>query len=93
MNDNSKRGLASADEQTRQRVAHEGGQARAQDEDVKSGELGRKGGEATKKKYGPEFYQEIGQKGGQARSEDEDVKSGELGRQGGESSWGDDDDM
>ncbi len=27
-------------------------------------EAGRKGGQATAKKYGPEFYEEIGQKGG-----------------------------
>jgi general stress protein YciG len=29
-------------------------------------EAGQKGGEAVKKKYGPEFYKKIGQKGGQA---------------------------
>ena len=29
------------------------------------GEAGRKGGETTSKKYGPEFYEEIGHKGGQ----------------------------
>ena len=27
-------------------------------------EAGRKGGSATSKKYGPEFYEEIGKKGG-----------------------------
>lgn len=28
-------------------------------------EAGRKGGQTTAKKYGPEFYEEIGHKGGQ----------------------------
>ena len=28
------------------------------------GDAGRKGGKATAKKYGPEFYEEIGKKGG-----------------------------
>jgi general stress protein YciG len=28
-------------------------------------EAGRRGGESTKKKYGPRFYEEIGRKGGQ----------------------------
>jgi general stress protein YciG len=28
-------------------------------------EAGRKGGETTSEKYGPEFYEEIGHKGGQ----------------------------
>jgi len=28
------------------------------------GEAGRKGGRATAKKYGPEFYEQIGKKGG-----------------------------
>ncbi|MDP1808949.1 MAG: hypothetical protein Q8L35_05365 [Actinomycetota bacterium] len=28
------------------------------------GDAGRKGGQATAKKYGPEFYEEIGKKGG-----------------------------
>jgi general stress protein YciG len=32
-------------------------------------EAGQKGGEAVKKKYGPEFYKMIGQKGGQATRE------------------------
>ena len=29
------------------------------------GEAGRKGGETTSEKYGPEFYEKIGHKGGQ----------------------------
>lgn len=33
------------------------------------GEAGRKGGETTAKKYGPEFYEEIGRKGGEATSQ------------------------
>ncbi len=28
-------------------------------------EAGRKGGEVTSKRYGPQFYEEIGRKGGQ----------------------------
>jgi general stress protein YciG len=28
-------------------------------------EAGRKGGETTKRRYGPRFYEEIGKKGGQ----------------------------
>lgn len=73
MPDNTKRrGLANADPQTRQRVAHQGGQAsptkfkkgdprareagqkggqaRAQDPDVTSGQLGRQGAAARWKK-------------------------------------------
>ncbi len=43
---NSNRGLASADEQTREEVAHEGGEARkAQGADYS--EMGHKGGEAA----------------------------------------------
>ena len=32
-------------------------------------EAGRKGGETTSKKYGPEFYEEIGRRGGEAGSQ------------------------
>lgn len=64
-NDNQKRGLAAADQETRERVAKEGGEARA--EKTNMSELGRKGGESTAEKYGDEFYQEIGRMGGQAR--------------------------
>lgn len=46
MTDNNGRGLQNADKETRERVAKMGGDARANDEDVRSGELGRKGGEA-----------------------------------------------
>jgi general stress protein YciG len=41
---NSKKGLASADEETRERVAKAGGEARAEDKEGLS-EAGRKGGE------------------------------------------------
>ena len=40
----SKRGLASVDEETRERVAREGGEARAEDKEGLR-EAGRKGGE------------------------------------------------
>lgn len=33
------------------------------------GEAGRKGGEKTAQKYGPDFFRRIGRKGGEARSE------------------------
>ncbi|MER3407804.1 MAG: stress-induced protein [Nitrososphaera sp.] len=60
-----KRGLASADEQTRERVARAGGEARAQDKEGLA-QAGRKGGEAVVQKYGPEHMAEIGRKGGEA---------------------------
>jgi len=43
-NKNTKRGLASADEETRERVAKEGGEARAEDKEGLR-EAGRKGGQ------------------------------------------------
>jgi uncharacterized protein len=54
-------------------------------------EIGKKGGEATAEKHGPEFYQEIGHKGGSNpenpgrfdNRDDEEVK--EAARKGGES--------
>jgi general stress protein YciG len=44
MGDDSNKGLASADKETRERVAKKGGEARAQDKEGLS-EAGRKGGE------------------------------------------------
>ena len=44
MGDDSNKGLASADEETRERVAKKGGEARAEDKESLS-EAGRKGGE------------------------------------------------
>ena len=47
-------------------------------------EAGRKGGKATRARYGPEFFQEIGAKGGKAVSErysNEHFR--EIGRKGG----------
>jgi general stress protein YciG len=35
------------------------------DKEMTVREAGRKGGETTKKRYGPRFYEEIGKKGGQ----------------------------
>jgi uncharacterized protein len=32
--------------------------------------LGKKGGEAVKEKYGPDYYSEIGQKGGETRGKE-----------------------
>ncbi len=77
----SRRGLASADEWTRSRVASEGGRAAHQkgtahefnsDEARKAG---RKGGEVTARTHGKSFYKEIGRKGGEAR-----VKGRRTGR-------------
>jgi uncharacterized protein len=70
----SKRGLASADKQTRDRVASEGGRAAHQKgtahefspEEARM--AGHKGGEATARTHGKRFYKEIGKKGGEARS-------------------------
>jgi uncharacterized protein len=59
------RGLASADPETRERVARMGGEARAEDPHSLA-EAGRKGGEAVVQKYGPEHMAEIGRKGGES---------------------------
>ncbi len=68
---NSNRGLANADEETRSRVAHEGGEARAQDEDIKSGELGRKGGQARAQDEDVKSG-ELGKQGAEARLNKDD---------------------
>jgi general stress protein YciG len=48
-------------------------------------EAGRKGGEAVKRKYGPNFYREIGKKGGErVRQERGSEFYAEIGRRGGE---------
>jgi general stress protein YciG len=47
-------------------------------------EAGQKGGNATKHKYGPEFYEEIGQKGGNTTKQKHGAEFySEIGRQGG----------
>jgi general stress protein YciG len=61
----SSRGLASADAQTRARVARAGGEARARNPSSLA-EAGRKGGEKVVQQYGSEHMAEIGRKGGQA---------------------------
>ena len=49
-------------------------------------EAGKKGGEAVKEKYGPEFYSRIGKKGGEAVAEERGREFyAEIGRKGGES--------
>lgn len=51
-------------------------------------QAGRKGGDATAKKYGPNFYEEIGRKGGQAspgKFKKGDKRAVEAGRKGGQS--------
>jgi len=57
-------------------------------------EIGRKGGEATAEKFGPEHYSEIGKKGGEVsgnnpdnpgRFDNDPEKAREAGRKGGES--------
>ncbi|MEW5841363.1 hypothetical protein [Nitrososphaera sp.] len=62
---NDNRGLASADRETRERVARKGGEARARNPQSLA-EAGRKGGEAVVEKYGPEHMAEIGRKGGES---------------------------
>jgi general stress protein YciG len=59
------RGLASADAETRERVARMGGEARAENPQSLA-EAGRKGGEAVVQKYGPGHMAEIGRKGGES---------------------------
>ena len=76
------RGLASADDKTKERVAKKGGEARAQDPESLA-EAGRKGGEAVVEKYGPEHMSEIGRKGGEARSQDKGSLK-EAGKKGGQ---------
>ncbi len=48
-------------------------------------EAGRKGGEAVKKKYGPNFYREIGKKGGETVKQERGSEFyAQIGRRGGE---------
>ena len=48
-------------------------------------EAGRRGGQATKKKYGSEFYEEIGKRGGEAVKRERGVEFYEqIGRKGGQ---------
>ncbi len=48
-------------------------------------EAGKRGGQRTREKYGPEFYQKIGKLGGQARAEELGHQGYvELGRRGGQ---------
>jgi uncharacterized protein len=55
-------------------------------------EAGQKGGEATAREHGPEFYSEIGRKGGEAVSQDREHMA-DIGRKGGQSRQdGDEDD-
>ena len=93
MANDDKRGLASADEETRERVAKAGGEARK--EKAESGEapsyeeIGHMGGEKVKEERGSEFYHDIGKKGGEARKEKAEKGEApsyeEIGRIGGES--------
>jgi uncharacterized protein len=62
-NNTSNRGLASADEETKERVAKAGGETRAQDKEGLS-EAGHKGGETVSQDK--EHMSEIGKKGGQS---------------------------
>lgn len=82
----SDRGLASADEETKERVARKGGEARAKDPESLA-EAGRKGGEAVVEKYGPEHMAEIGKKGGESISQDTEHMA-EIGAKGGQASGG-----
>jgi len=80
-----RRGLASANEETRRNVARMGGAAVAREYGPEFfSRIGRKGGETTAREYGPEFYSEIGHKGGQtvARERGREFYQ-EIGREGG----------
>lgn len=47
-------------------------------------EAGRKGGQMTKRRHGPEFYEEIGRKGGETTSREHGPEFyAKIGRQGG----------
>jgi general stress protein YciG len=84
MSSDNNRGLASADEETRKRVAKAGGEARAQDKEGLS-EAGRKGGEKVAEERGSEFYREIGEKGGEKVKEEKGPEFyKEIGKKGGE---------
>lgn len=62
--DTSNRGLASADQQTREEVARKGGESISKDREHMS-EIGRKGGESVSRDR--EHMSEIGKKGGESR--------------------------
>lgn len=48
-------------------------------------QAGRKGGEAVKRKYGPQFYRDIGKKGGETVKQERGSEFyAEIGRRGGE---------
>ncbi|MDG4869532.1 general stress protein [Guyparkeria sp. 1SP6A2] len=54
-------------------------------------EAGQKGGEATSRNHGKEFYEEIGQKGGQnsgGNFANDPERASEAGKKGGENSHG-----
>ena len=64
-------------------MANNNGNKRGQSMSVE--EAGRKGGEATSKNHGQEFYEEIGRKGGEATSNNHDKNFyKEIGSKGGE---------
>lgn len=70
---NSKRGLASADQETRERVASEGGKAAH--------------AQGTAHEWNSEEAKEAGRKGGKSISSDKEHMS-EIGRRGGQGSHG-----
>lgn len=70
---NDDRGLASADEQTKKRVAHEGGEAR-KDQGANYSDMGQKGGKAAQKSGNAhELTSEDRSKGGKASSSKQDM--------------------
>jgi general stress protein YciG len=78
-----RRGLASATEETRRRVARAGGLARARNPEGLR-QAGKKGGEAVKEKYGPRHFERIGRKGGETVARERGRKFySEIGRRGG----------
>jgi len=82
----SKRGLASADEETRKAVARKGGQAVSKNRNHMAS-IGRKGGQSVSQDR--QYMSKIGRKGGEMVSRDRQHMS-KIGRKGGGNSRGGD---
>lgn len=80
----SNRGLASADEQTREEVARKGGEAVSKDRGHMS-RIGKKGGETRSEELGHKGYQDLGRKGGEATAETHGHEFySQIGKKGGQ---------
>jgi general stress protein YciG len=66
------------------KIKSNGGKKMVDREGMSTEEAGRKGGLATSRKHGPEFYSEIGRKGGRATSRSHGKEFyQEIGKRGG----------